>query len=102
VLQCVAVRVAVCCSVLQCVAVCCSVLQCVAVCCSVLQCVAVCCSALQGVAAKSHGRMRRVTRVDESCHAAAACRASMRVHIHICTFMCVQKQMYMSMIHMHM
>ena len=34
-------RVAVCCSVLQCVAVCCSVLQCVAVCCSVLQCVAV-------------------------------------------------------------
>jgi len=44
--QCVAVCVAVCCSVLQCaaiyVAVCCSVLQCVAVCCSVLQCVAVC------------------------------------------------------------
>ena len=34
-------RVAMCCSVLQCVAVCCSVLQCVAVCCSVLQCVAV-------------------------------------------------------------
>jgi len=32
------VRVAVCCSVLQCVAVCCSVLQCVAVCCSVMQC----------------------------------------------------------------
>jgi len=32
-------RIAVCCSVLQCVAVCCSVLQCVAVCCSVLQCV---------------------------------------------------------------
>jgi len=33
-------RVAVCCSVLQCVAVCCSVLQCVvAVCCSVFQCV---------------------------------------------------------------
>jgi len=47
------VRVAVCCSVLQCVAVCCSVLQCVAVycsvlqcICSVLQCVAVCCSVL--------------------------------------------------------
>ena len=35
-------RVAVCCSVLQCVAVCC-----VAVCCSVLQCVAMCCSVLQ-------------------------------------------------------
>ena len=34
-------RVAVRCSVLQCVAVCRSVLQCVAVCCSVLQCVAV-------------------------------------------------------------
>ena len=34
------VRVAVCCSVLQCVAVCCSALQCVAVRCSVLQCVA--------------------------------------------------------------
>ena len=32
------VRVAVCCSVLQCVAVCCSVLQCVAVCRSVSQC----------------------------------------------------------------
>ena len=31
----VSCRVAVCCSVLQCVAVCCSVLQCVAVCCSV-------------------------------------------------------------------
>ena len=30
-------RVAVCCSVLQCVAVCCSVLQCALVCCSVLQ-----------------------------------------------------------------
>jgi len=43
-------RVAVCCSVLQCVAVCCSVLQCVAVCCSVLQCDAVCCSVLQCVA----------------------------------------------------
>jgi len=37
-------RVAVCCSVLQCVAVCCSVLQRVAVCCNVLQCVAACCS----------------------------------------------------------
>ena len=36
------VRVAVCCSVLQCVAVSCSMMQCVAVCCSVLQCVAVC------------------------------------------------------------
>ena len=46
VLQCVAV----CCSVLQCVAVCFSVLQCVAVCCSVLQCVAVCCSMLQCIA----------------------------------------------------
>jgi len=43
-------RVAVCCSVLQCVAVCCSVLQCVAVCCSVLQCVAACCSVRQYVA----------------------------------------------------
>jgi len=68
-------RVAVCCSVFQCVAVCCSVLQCVAVradvvlrlggdeytrhgvhtgkmyaCCSALQCVAVCCSMLQCVA----------------------------------------------------
>ena len=46
-------RVAVCCSVLQCVAVCCS-LQCVAVLvrvfCSVLQCVAVCCSVVQRVA----------------------------------------------------
>jgi len=34
VLQCVAVCVAVRCSVLQCVIVCCGVLQCVAVCCS--------------------------------------------------------------------
>jgi len=59
----------------QCVAVCCSVLQCVAVCCSVLQCVAGCCRVLQGVAAKSHERMRRVTRVNESCHTAVACRA---------------------------
>jgi len=33
--------------VLQCVAVFCSVLQCVAVCCSVLQCVVMCCSVLQ-------------------------------------------------------
>ena len=61
------IRVAVCCSVLQCVAACCSVLQRVAACCSVicawhdtcvnsvcelvLQCVAVCCSVLQRVAA---------------------------------------------------
>jgi len=37
-------RVAVCCSVAQCVAVCCSVLQRVAAWCSMLQCVAVCCS----------------------------------------------------------
>ena len=65
---CEEVRVAVCCSVLQCVAVCCTVLatifrivttcssvceevtrcvlRCVAVCCSALQCVAVCCSVL--------------------------------------------------------
>ena len=42
-------RVAVRCSVLQCVAVCCSVLQCVRVCYSVLQYVAVCCSVLQRV-----------------------------------------------------
>ena len=41
VLQCVVVRIAVCCSVLQCVAVCCSVLQCITACCSVLQRVAV-------------------------------------------------------------
>ena len=50
-LQCVAVFVAVCCSVVQYVAVYCSVLQYVAVCCSMLQyvavCVAVCCSVLQ-------------------------------------------------------
>jgi len=39
-------RVAVCCSVLQCVAVCCSVLQCVAGCRSVLQCLAVLFAAL--------------------------------------------------------
>ena len=68
-----ALRVAGCCSVLQCVVICCNVLQCravryafvlrcvavtmhtaighcVAVCCSVLQCVAVCCSMLQCVA----------------------------------------------------
>ena len=45
-------RVAVYCSMLQCVAVCCivfSVLQRVAVCCDMLQCVAECCSALQVV-----------------------------------------------------
>jgi len=41
--ECVELRVAACCSVLQCVAVCCRVLQCFAVCCSVLQCVVVCC-----------------------------------------------------------
>jgi len=39
---CLILRVAVCCSVLQCAAVCYSVLQCTAMCCSVLQCVAVC------------------------------------------------------------
>ena len=39
-----ATRVAVCCSVLQCVAVCCSVMRCVAVCCSALQCIAVFCN----------------------------------------------------------
>jgi len=43
-------RVAVCCSVLQCVAVCHSVSQCVAVSCSELQWVAVCCNVLQCVA----------------------------------------------------
>ena len=53
VVQCVAVRcsvlqyVADCRSVLQCLAVCCSVLQCVVACCSVLQHIAVCCSVLQ-------------------------------------------------------
>jgi len=41
---CVAVDVALCCSVLQCIAACCSVLQRVAVCCSVLQRDAVRCS----------------------------------------------------------
>jgi len=39
-------RVAVCCSVLQCVAMWCNVVQCCAVWCSVVQCVAVCCSIL--------------------------------------------------------
>jgi len=39
-LQCVAVCVAVCSSVMQCAAACCSVLQCVAACCSVLHCAA--------------------------------------------------------------
>ena len=43
------VCVAVRCNVLQCVAVCCNMLQDVAVCCSVLQCVAVCRSVLQCV-----------------------------------------------------
>jgi len=46
-LHCVAVRIAVCCSVVQCGAVCYSVVQCVAVCYSVLQCVTVFCSVLQ-------------------------------------------------------
>ena len=45
----ICVRVAVCCSVLQCV--CCIVLQCSAVCSGAFQCVAVCCSAFQCVAA---------------------------------------------------
>jgi len=53
------VRVAICCSVLQCVAMCCSVFCCnvlqhIAAYCSVLQCVAVCCSVLQCVAVPSH------------------------------------------------
>jgi len=48
-MQCVTVR----CSALQCVAVCCSVLQCVAVCSSVIQCVQECCSVLQLVPACS-------------------------------------------------
>ena len=39
------------------VAVCCSISQCVAVCCSVLQCVVMCCSMLQRVA--SHKSNRR-------------------------------------------
>jgi len=74
-------RVAVCCSVLQCVAVCCSVLQCVAVCYMrsktrlwqrVLQCVAVCCSVLHAlpyVNAKHDSPMatRHVTHVNDSC-----------------------------------
>jgi len=47
-------RVAVCCSVLQCVAVCCRVLQCVAVCCIVLPCVAVCSSVLHWVYQQRH------------------------------------------------
>ena len=45
-----AFRVALCCSVLQCVAVFCSVLKCVTVCCNVLQCDLVCCSVLRCVA----------------------------------------------------
>jgi len=57
---CVAVCVAVCCSVLQCVAVCFCVLQCVAVCCSALPCVAACCSVLQCVDVASYLPSRRV------------------------------------------
>jgi len=56
-LPCVAVCVAVCWSLLQCVAgslcnvaVCCYVLQCVVVCCNVLQCAVVCCGVLQCLA----------------------------------------------------
>jgi len=52
------VRVAVCCSVLQCVAVSCSELQWVAVSCSVLQCVAVCCSVSCGVTWHIHTHTR--------------------------------------------
>jgi len=59
-------RLAVCCSVLQCVAVCCSVLQCVTSC-SVLQCVAVCCCVMHCVrlagrnSGESAGAFIRVT-----------------------------------------
>ena len=52
-------RVAVCCSVLQCVAVCCSVLQCVAVCCSVSEAKQVCFPIVQMVMMRI---VRRVTR----------------------------------------
>jgi len=65
-MDCAAVYLVVCCSVLQCVAVCCSVLQCVAVfcsdvtasfasmdCCRPVQCVLLSCSALQCVAVLS-------------------------------------------------
>ena len=48
-------RIAVCCSVLQCVAVCCSVLQCGAVRCRVLQCVAVRAQRTQENEAQSRG-----------------------------------------------
>jgi len=44
-------RVAVCCSVLQCAVVCCIVLQCVAIC---VACDAVCCSTLQSETHSSH------------------------------------------------
>ena len=40
--RCHPIRVAVCCSVLQCVVVSCSILYCVAVCCIQLQCAAAC------------------------------------------------------------
>ena len=48
-------RIAVCCSVLQCVAVCCSVLQCGAARCRVLQCVAVRAQRTQENEAQSRG-----------------------------------------------
>jgi len=50
--------VVVCCGVLRCIAVCCSVFQCVAVCSSVLHCVAVCCSAVQYVNCRHTGWRR--------------------------------------------
>jgi len=48
-LQCVAERVAVCCSEMQCVAACCSVLTFVAMCCNALQCVLKCVAGLVAV-----------------------------------------------------
>jgi len=80
-LQCVAVCVAVCCSMPQCVAVCCScssMLQCVAVCCSVLQCVVVCCSALQCVASVLHciTVCHSVSQCVTVCHSVSQCVAS--------------------------
>ena len=65
-----ALKLQVCCGVLQCVAVCfsgravsCSVLECVAVCCSVLQCVAVYiahCSVLLGCSRQENSYLQRV------------------------------------------
>ena len=82
-------RVAVCCSVLQCVAVYCSVLQCVAVYCSVVQCVAMCCSVSQCVAVHRYELQRVALCCSASPYVVMCCKALQCIAVCFSALQCI-------------